>query len=391
MTAHSSRLVRVVHIINGLRTGGAELTLFRLISEADRSTFDMQVISLLGDGPVGAKLRQANVPVECWNLSSSRPNPYALIQLARSLRFKRPDVVQTWLPHSDLLGGIAAKLAGIGPVVWNVRYSTLHAQYIKWQTRTTARACALLSPLVPAKVVCCSESSKSEQLKLGYYSDKMIVIPNGVDTALFRPDVLMRHELRHELRIQQKAVVIGASGRFHPQKDYQTFVRAAAIIAHGCPDAEFVICGDGITSHNSQLEAWVRDSGCPTKFHLLARRDDMPRFMAGLDLFVSSARFGEGFPNVVSEAMACGVPCVVTNVGDSALIVGETGRVVPIENPDALARACLAMLGDTAALRQRGLRARDRIAQDFSLVRMVKSYEQLYAYMASPAMHGADS
>ncbi len=376
-------MIRVVHVINGLQIGGAELALLRLVKFANRSMFNMEVVSLIGDGPVGRKLRDAGIQVTCLNMSVSRPSPIELGRLVMLLRRKNPDVVQTWLQQSDLLGGISARLACSSPVLWNIRHSTLHPRYVKLQTRMITKACALLSGTLPAKVVCCSESSRMEQLKLGYCPRKMTVIPNGVDTTVFRPRSSLRLQMRRESGISDRALVIGASGRFHPQKDYRTFIRAAALIANKCPEAEFAICGDAITWDNRELAGWISGSGLAAKFHLLGRTDNMPDYMAALDLFVSSACFGEGFPNVVSEAMACGVPCVVTDVGDSGLIVGDTGRVIPVENPDALAAACLDMLRHPSLLVEYSEKARNRIVDQFSLPRMIDSYEHLYAQVAS--------
>jgi glycosyltransferase involved in cell wall biosynthesis len=296
------------------------------------------------------------------------------------LRKERPDLVQTWLQQSDLLGGLAARLAGVPHIFWNVRHSTLHPVFTSRRTHLVSRTCAAMARFIPERIVCCSESSRSEQLNCGYPADKVLVIPNGVDTARFKPERGRYLELRNELGVSPDVVLFGAAGRLHSQKDYPNLIRAAGQIANGCPDSHFVFCGEGITVNNPEIRAMVEVTGYPDRFHLLGQRDDVPRFMAGLDVFLSCACFGEGFPNVISEAMACGVPCVVTDIGDSALIVGDTGRVVPIGQPAALAEAALELQRQGRShLQKLGAAAQRRISDCFSLTRMVDAYRRLYS------------
>jgi glycosyltransferase involved in cell wall biosynthesis len=373
-------MIKVVHIINGLETGGAELVLLRLLLNADRSRFEMNVISLTGDGPIGELMRRSGIRVHFLGMSVGFPNPLAVLRLAQLLRRERPDIVQTWLQQSDLVGSLAGHIAGVGVILWNIRHSTLHPKFIKRRTRIVSRVCAMLSPILPHSVVCCSESARDEQLKLGYCRKKMVVIPNGVSAKKFRPDSAARTVIRHELGIPEQAILFGTAGRYHPQKDYPHLVKAASeIIAHRS-DAVFALCGDNVTESNDELKRLIDATGHAGRFRLLGRRDDMPGFMAALDVCISASCFGEGFPNVVAEAMSSAVPCVVTDVGDSALIVGETGKVVPPERPDLLAHACLQLAQAGREERARlGSEARTRITEHFSLTRMVSRYEDLYS------------
>jgi glycosyltransferase involved in cell wall biosynthesis len=385
-------VIKVLHIINGLSTGGAELALFRLVAAANRSRFEMQVVSLTDGGPVANKIREAGVRVHALSMHARRPSPLAVLRLIRLLRNERPDLVQTWLQQSDLVGGIAAAAARTGPVLWNIRHSTMHPVFIKRRTRAVSRLCAWLSPYLPASIVCCSESSRQEQVKLGYMPRKMVVIPNGVDTEIYQPDGRARDELRKSLHLPPDALLFGAAGRFHPQKDYPNLTRAAGALAKAHGKIHFVFCGDGVTMGNAQLAEHIRATRVAERFHLLGRRDDMPRFMQALDVFVSAACFGEGFPNVVSEAMACRVPCVVTDIGDSARIVGDTGRVVIAGEPMALAGACLELAdGGPELIRHLGERARRRIQQEFSLSLMVERYQDLYTGTTAASSQCAES
>ncbi len=241
------------------------------------------------------------------------------------------------------------------------------------------RACARLSRLLPTRIVCCSEASRQVHVGLGYPPERMVMIPNGTDLATYRPDPLARLLVREELGIPHEAPLIGLVARFHPMKDHLTFIRAADLIQSERPEAHFLLCGDGVTWENRELATWIERVGLRSRFHLLGRRDDLPQLNSALDIASSSSYYGEAFPLVIGEAMACGVPCVVTDVGDSALIVGETGYIVPPQNPEALAAGWLRMLNQTPEARQAlGKDARRRIEARFALKTVVRRYEHLY-------------
>jgi glycosyltransferase involved in cell wall biosynthesis len=344
----------------------------------------MNVISLAADGPIGEQMRKNGTRVRCLGMSIERPNPVAVLRLARMLSAERPHIVQTWLQQSDLVGGMAARIAGVNSVLWNIRHSTLHPTFVRPRTRAVSKLCALLSRVLPTQVVCCSQSARDEQIKMGYVARKMTVIMNGISVENFHPDAEARTAIRKELGISERTVLFGTAGRFHAQKDYRNLIKAAGQVLSMHADGVFALCGDGVNENNQELKAWIAASGKKENFRLLGRRADMPQFMAALDICVSASCFGEGFPNVVAEAMSCGVPCVVTDVGDSAFIVGQTGKVVAPERPDLLARACLDILLDGAEKRAwLGKQARTRITGQFSLSRMVESYEQLYMETAA--------
>jgi glycosyltransferase involved in cell wall biosynthesis len=206
----------------------------------------------------------------------------------------------------------------------------------------------------------------------------MRVIHNGFDTEKLRPDAAARREIRAELGIGPTVPLIGLVARFDPLKDHATFVAAAGAIACANADARFLLCGDNVVSANPELMTWIRRAKVEERTHLLGRREDVPRVNAALDIAVCSSSM-EGMPNVVGEAMSCGVPCIVTDVGDAALLVGDTGAVVPRRDPSALASACLTWLALPAdELGRKGERARNRILEEFSLPVSVGRYAELY-------------
>jgi len=374
---------KIVHVITGLTTGGAEMSLLRLLGRIDPLRFSSEVVSLGDEGALGARIRSLGIPVLALNLEPGRPSPAALLKLVRHIRVARPAVVQTWMYHADLIGGMAARLAGRYPVAWGIHNWNLTPEATRRSTVMTARACAWTSRWLPDRIVCVSEASRRVHEAFGYAADKMLVIPNGFDLGAFKPDTRGRQELRRELAVPEAAPLIGRIGRFDPQKDYRNFVDAAARIHARRPEAHFVLCGDGIDWENRELAGWIDAAGVRERFRLLGPRDDVPRLLAALDLACSSS-LGEAFPLVVGEAMAAGVPCVVTDVGDSARLVGETGRVVPPRNSEELALACLDLVDLAPDERQRlGMIARSRIEHKFSLARTVGRYQDLYEGLAS--------
>jgi glycosyltransferase involved in cell wall biosynthesis len=240
-----------------------------------------------------------------------------------------------------------------------------------------------MSRWLPRCVVFVSQAALPLHIKLGYAAKRMEVIPNGFDLDEFRPDSAARVPLRMELEIPKDALVIGIAARFHPQKDHHNFIRAAERLHAQMPGVHFLLCGDGINWQNSSLAGWIEAAGIHDFCHLLGPRQDMSRLFAGMDIATTSSAGNEAFPLVIGEAMACGTPCVVTNVGDSALIVGETGRVVPPGNPDALAKAWRELMEAEPQIRRRlGMAARHRVQQHFALAAVVQRYQTIYAQLA---------
>jgi len=369
-------MIKVLHVTPSLTVGGAELMLFRLVSNMSRE-FQSEVVCLTQNGPVGDRLRGIGVPVTTLGMKRGVPNPAGLITLCRILVARRPGIVQTWMYQGDLLGGLASRLAFRGRCIWNIRNGTLDARRSKALTFWTRSACARLSGVVPQRIVCCSEVARSVHEQIGYSSKKMVVIANGFDVEQFRPRPEMRAEMRRRLGLPEECLIAGLVARFDPQKDHETFAAAAGLVAARVPNVRFVLCGDGVNSNNELLRGWLEKASVTDRCVLLGRRDDIANVTASFDVAISSSR-GEAFSNSVGEAMASSVACVVTDVGDSPLIVGQTGVVVRPEDPVMLAEAITALLRDEGARAQMGVAARERIIAKFSLDRTIAAYETLY-------------
>lgn len=345
-----------------------------------QDSFSQQLICLTPAGAVANEIRDLGFPVHSLDISRSLPNPLAVFRLVSLIRTHRPDIVQTWLYHADLLGGLAARIAGVKTLVWNIRNNDLSRKKTKARTRWVASACARLSHQVPDCIVSCARSAVETHTQLGYAAEKFVIIPNGFDLSQFYPDASARLSVRTELGLPSGAPLIGLIGRFDPQKNHEGFIQAAHLVHQSRRDAHFLLAGRGVNAGNTALSEWISQAGLRGSVHLLGERSDIPRLNQALDVVVSSSSYGEAFPNVLGEAMACGVPVVATDAGDAALILQGTGRVVPRGDMTGLANACLAMLEMNGVEREKlGMAARQRIAECFEISMIARQYASLYS------------
>lgn len=370
---------RILHVVTGLGRGGAETSLLRTLAHADPDLFSHHVVSLTSGGELAPAVRATGAEVVELAVSPGALAFLALPRLRGVMHSSKPDLVQTWMYHSDLLGGLAARLAASPPVVWGLHHADLDPKFNKRSTLWVAGTCARLSRWLPSSIVCCSEATRRVHAAFGYEAEKMHVIPNGYEVQEFRPDSVARAEVRRELGLAADDFVVGMVGRYHPLKDHGNFLAAARLLLDAGDKVRFVLCGLGVDGANDELVALVDRYGLGEVTKLLGERKDPQRIMNSFDLgTIASA--GEGFPNVVCEMMLCGIPCVVTDVGDAALIVGDTGDVVPRADAPALAEGWRRMLRLGAEDRRaRGASARLRIVQDYSAEAISFRYHQLWS------------
>ncbi len=371
-------MIRVCHVITGLAADGAERMMFNLVTRMDRKRFHNEVVSLTTTGDLGAPLEEAGIGVRALQLGPNPAGLAALAGLSRQFRRTPPDLVQTWMYHADLIGGVIAQCSGIRRVFWGVHHSNLAWGSNKFLTVATAKACALLSRSVPQRIVCCSDAARKTHTEFGYSPERTDWIPNGFDTARFRPDWDARRELRADLGADESDVLVGLAARFHPDKDHANFLGAAARVLRQHPKALFVLCGRDVNERNEAFAALLRQFDLSHRVRLLDAVQQPERFFAAMNVVVSSSRT-EAFPLAVGESMSCGVPCAVTDVGDSALLVGDTGLTAPPRDSAALANAIGILLAGGPELRgQLGVAARRRIEEQFSLDSVVARYQDLY-------------
>jgi glycosyltransferase involved in cell wall biosynthesis len=376
--SQDTRPLKIVHLITDLDTGGAEMMLAKLVTAMERVRFSNSVISLTDHGTLGAWIAALGVPVFTLGMRRGAPDPIGIARLVRLLGQEKPDILQTWLYHADLMGTIASRLVRVPALCWNIRCSDMDMSHYSRLSRLVLQVLARLSRL-PDVVIANSRAGQQLHEKLGYAPRRWEIIPNGFDLERFRPDDGARQAVREELAVPFDTLLVGLVARCDPMKDHRTFLEAAARIASQRADVHFVLAGKGVEALAGQIDAL----GLAKHVHLLGQRRDIPRLVAALDVFALSSAFGEGFPNVVGEAMACGIPCVVTDVGDAPDIVGDTGMIVPLRDPAAMADAWLRLLSMPAEDRQAmGRAARQRIEERYSLSVIARQYESLYRGIA---------
>ena len=368
---------RVVHIITGLGQGGAEHMLVRLL-ETSGAPERFHVVSLADDCYYAARLRAQGIGVTSFGLQKNLGALVTMPRLVRLLRRLRPEIVQTSMYHANLFGGLAARLAGVRALVWGIRQSSLDRHYHSVRTIRIARLGAWTSRWLPERTVYCSQQAVAAHVAFGYDARRLVVLPNGFDLASYRPDPAARREFRRELGIGDDEDVIGMVARFHPVKDHQGLLAAFGALRDRQPDCRLVLCGQGVGPENAVLQQQIKNLSLEGRVMLLGPRQDIARVMNGIDVHVLSSS-SEGFPNVLGEAMACGTPCVATDVGDSREIVGDTGWLVPPGDRDPLTRALLEAIGETAEQRaSRGARCRQRIAERFEIGAVSRRYAELW-------------
>ncbi|HEY0996784.1 MAG TPA: glycosyltransferase [Gemmatimonadaceae bacterium] len=373
--------LRVCHVITGLERGGAETMLAKLCEAHDRARASFTVISLQ-PGPLAGRIRESGVPLLVGALSPSRlPSPRAALAIRAMLREARPQVVQGWMYHGNIAAVLLAP-RGV-PVAWNVRQTLYDLRSERPLTRATIRASAWLSTRAAA-IVYNSRVSASQHEALGFHAARRVVIPNGFDLARFAPSPAARAALRAELGLPADALLVGHVARLHPMKDHATLLAAAARVLAARPEVHFALAGDGVTP--AALGDAATSPALAGRLHFLGARDGMERVSAAFDVVALTSAWGEGFPNVLGEALACGVPCVATDIGDSAAVVGDAGRLVPPRDPGALAAGLLELLGDSSLRARLGAMGRARVTAHFSMPAVADRYLRLYEAVAQGAL-----
>jgi glycosyltransferase involved in cell wall biosynthesis len=377
--------ILICHLITGLYTGGAERMLYNLLSKSNRELFSPIVISLMDRGTFGDRIESLGIPVYSIDMKPGVVTLPKLLQLVQTIHALKPDIIQGWMYH----GNLAAFLVGLFlspkvPVVWCIQFSIGSLASEKLMTQVVVRIGATISNFVSQNIFV-SKNSKCQHEQLGYSSTNSCVIPNATDTSVFKPSQEARLKLRTELGLPEKTILIGLFARYNPMKDHANFLKAAKLLHQECSHIHFVLAGRNVDDKNQNLQNLIQDLGIVSQVHLLGERQDIPYIASALDIFSLASAYGEAFPLAIGEAMSCGVPCVVTDVGDSAWIVGNTGKVVPPKEPQLLANAYQELIDVGPDARETlGKAARARVIDLFSSNSIVHQYENLYESLLNP-------
>ena len=372
-------MTKIIYITTGLSTGGAEMMLYNLLTKLDRRKFAPIVISLMDKGRFGEALEKLNIPVYTLGMNTGIPSVQTIKKLIQTINKIQPDLIQGWMYHGNIAAQFVSSLSRKKiPVLWSIHHSLYSLSSEKLLTQTLIKLGGWTAKCVE-RVAFVSETSQLQHEKLGYPSQNSCIIPNGFDTSLFQPSTQIRTEFRQQLGLPNDAFLIGSLARYHPMKDHENLLRSAKILLSNYPEAYFVLGGTDVDRENTTLTNLITELEIGDRVYLLGERRDIPQITPALDILTSSSAFGEAFPLVIGEAMACGIPCVATDLGDSAWIIGDTGKVVPIKNPKALATAWQELISLGQENRKTlGEAARNRIINYFSLDSVVAQYENLY-------------
>jgi glycosyltransferase involved in cell wall biosynthesis len=377
---------RIAFVITSVSLGGgAEMMLYKLLSCIDRTRFEPHVYCLVGAGQNGEKFSEIAVPVMGADDATGIARVFSWIRILRHLRSTRYEVIQGWMYHGNMVATLATLFRRPrAALVWNVRASLDNPALFRAFTRFIIRVSARLSHL-PQRILFNSRRARTQHEDLaGYQGRSAEVIPNGFDCDQFAPDLELRRSMRAEIGASEDVIVIGLVARFHPMKDQATFLAAAASLRRSFTSTLFVMAGPGIHPENGELMKLIDENGLRECTMLLGTRRDIHRLDNGLDIATCCSNALEGFPNTVGEAMACGVPCVVTDIGDCSEIVGDTGVVIPCRDPERLAAAWKALIEIGADGRNDlGRRARERIVENYSIEQVARRYERLYSELAA--------
>ena len=365
-------MTKIVHIITGLGSGGAQNMLYKLLKHSNKDKFNYRVISLMDEGIYGSKIEDLGIKVYCLNIN--KKSIFSSLIKAKNI-CKNTDIISTWLYHADLFGFVVAKLFLRKKLIWNIRHSNLEKDANKSSTLKIVKLNTILSKYVDCITYNSNEALKNH-LKIGFANKNSKVIPNGFELDKFRFNVEARMSIRKELGLREKVLV--TVGRWDIQKDYYTLLKALNELKKQDAKFKMIMVGTNLDYSNNELVMLINEFDLKDKIILLGRRSDIPELLSAADIYISSS-LGESFSNAIGEAMACELPCIVTDVGDSKLIVGDTGKVVAAKDYISMSKELLSYINNPSLSRSREARHRIAINYDIKVISKIfeKHFEEL--------------
>ncbi|MCK9443842.1 MAG: glycosyltransferase [Tissierellaceae bacterium] len=361
---------KIVHIITGLGSGGAEHMLYKLLKYSDREKYYHEVLSLTDTGIYGNKIEDLGIKVHCLNLN--RGNLISSVLEARDI-VKRFDIVDTWLYHADMFGFIISKLLLRKKLIWNIRHSNLDKDANKPRTLKIVKINSILSKYVDLITYNSSKAFENHML-FGYMDKNSIIIPNGFELNKFKFSRDDRLRIREELGFKEDKVMITV-GRWDIQKDYYTLLKALNELKKQNVKFKMIMVGTNLDYENYELVTLIDTYNLKDNVILLGRRNDIPALLSAADVYVSSS-LGESFSNAIGEAMACELPCIVTDVGDSKLMVGDTGRVVKVRDYISMSKELINFINKSDT--DRNMTARSRVIDNYEIRKISKVFQENY-------------
>lgn len=376
--------IKILHLITGLEPGGTQMVLARLLKSMDGCRFDNVIVTMKSGGIYEERVARSGVRIRSLGMSTGGRDVFSGFKNLRNIiKEEKPALISAWMYHANIAASLSRVFCSKIPIIWNIRHSLHDISAEEFSASVAIKIGRLISKHADA-IVYNSELSAKQHGEYGYTRHSSCIIPNGYDCEEFSPHRCCRENIHQVFNIPCQSSLVAHIGRYHKMKDHENMIRAASLLKKERNDVYFILIGDNIDDRNTVLMDLIDRHCLRNSVSLIGDRCDLNRLMPSFDIVVSSSSYGEGFSNTISEAMACGVPCVVTDVGDSAAIVGDAGRVVPPRDSFALAKAIDDLLSlDSINRSALGAAARKRIIDNYSMQKMAYAFENLYRSVLS--------
>lgn len=369
---------KILHVITGLKSGGAEAMLLKLVTATDNTRFTSEIISLSGPGEYQKSFESLGVRVYTFNLKRLFGILHFLIHAPLLVLRSKPDLIQGWMYHGNLVAWfLRFWTLNRVPLAWNVRVSTEHFHSYSFLTKLVVRLGGLLSRY-PDVILNNSLDSISKHVRFGFQAEKSLYVPNGFDTEKFKPEVRNRVAIRQSLEIPEDATVVGYFANFLPKKNHSGFLSAMALLRIKHPNVHVLLAGRGVVHENVELSKKISRLDLSENVHLLGYQSNMPDLYRCLDIYIH-ASLTEGFSNSIGEACSSALPCIATEVGDAKPILDGIGFTVPVGDEASLVKVCDEVLSKAPDERELlGQAARNRIINEYRIPSITKKYEEIY-------------
>lgn len=369
--------MKLLMIINSLEVGGAEISLESLCL-ALKNSFDIEIISLSGNGEISKRLQDKNLRVHELKFDKSSLSLKEFFKLYKLTKSINPDIVHTWMYHSNFFGGVISKLLGVKKIIWSVHAFNINPGMLKRRTILLIKILGYLSHIIPNQIICCSKESQKVHEKLFFSKKKMVFIPNGVDAEIFKYSAKFRNQIRSELKLDEAVKLVGCIGRFDVQKNQLEFLKIAKKVFSLNNNYHFVIVGRGNDVKNIKLNMAIKDLNLTNQISLMGERSDVIKILSAIDIFALPSK-GEAFPVSLCEAMSCEVPCAATDVGDVDLILGNIIETIDLKKFEMLHDLIIKLGSMNINQRQEiGKALRSRIKENFSISSISNAHREIY-------------
>jgi glycosyltransferase involved in cell wall biosynthesis len=367
----------ILFLLRSFSLGGAQRQLCVLAQGLKQSGYSVKVAVFYAGGPLEAEAREMGIQIVDLKRRGRLDLLPFFFRLVNLVKRENPDILHSYLQVSNIWSAIVKLVLPRIKVVWGIRASNMAVEKYDWQWQLTDKAESLLAK-IPDWIICNSQAGVVYYAGKGYPKEKMSMIHNGINTEGFFPDLKLGRLLRKQWGVQDNQKLIGMAARIDPKKDYPNFLQASSLLVKERKDLRFVCIGDGPDKLIQEYRDLARALNLEQVLTWAGKQEDMIGVYNALDVLVLSSAYGEGFPNVIGEAMACSVPCVATDVGDSAQLIGSLGEIVPPQDPEALKRGILTLLNQFEKNGTNlGKEIRQRIIERFSVSGLVSRTAEL--------------